>query len=116
MFLPMVLNSANPLLNEKYAGILMNINNTSKQYGLTITAEDAKNIVEVRNTVLRNYGRVDLGIAAARGRGIETAAGGQHSARDDQGRNRVGETFHHARAPGDFYRQRPVNMQVYIKF
>ncbi len=64
MFLPMLLNSANPLLNEKHVGILMNINNTSRQYGLTITAEDARNIVEVRNTVLRNYGRVDLGIAA----------------------------------------------------
>lgn len=58
----MVLNSSNPLLINKYAGDLLAINETTKQYGLILTEQDAKNIIEVRNSVLCSYGRVDLGI------------------------------------------------------
>ncbi len=41
---------------------LLQTNTQSEQYGLTITAEEAKEIIECRNDVLKNYGRVELEI------------------------------------------------------
>lgn len=66
MFLPLVLNNTNTLLSEKYAAELLQLNNITIQKGLIMTKEEATNVIYVRNTVLNNYGRVDLGIDATK--------------------------------------------------
>ncbi len=66
MFLPLVLNNTNTLLMEKYAAELLQLNNLTVQKGLIMTKEEACNVIYIRNTVLNNYGRVDLGIDATK--------------------------------------------------
>jgi len=61
MLLPMVLNSVNPLLKETYMDELLKSNERTKEYGLVLTAEEAKKIIEARNNILHSYGRVELG-------------------------------------------------------
>ena len=62
MLLPMVLNLINPLMKEMHIGELLKTNEKTKDYGLVLTAEEAKNIIEVRNNVLHSVGRVELGL------------------------------------------------------
>lgn len=66
MLLPMVLNSINPALRERYAGELLRLNEFTGEYGLLLSPEEAQGIIETRNAVLSSHGRVDLGIEVAR--------------------------------------------------
>jgi len=59
------------MLEKRYIGELLEINKRTKEYGLVLTAEDAKGLIEVRNAALRNFGRVELGIDVTK-RLIET--------------------------------------------
>lgn len=62
MLLPKALNSVNPLLKETYIDALLKINQETEEYGLVLSPEEIKNIIEVRNKVLDAYGRVELGL------------------------------------------------------
>ena len=67
MLLPAVLNSIAPMLMEKYVRNLLECNEKTKDYGLKLTLEEAKSIIDTRNNALLSHGRVDLGIDAAMG-------------------------------------------------
>ncbi|MDP4180525.1 MAG: DUF6323 family protein [Bacillota bacterium] len=67
MFLPMVLNSLNPLLKETFVNELLKCNERTKDYGLVLTPEGAESIIEARNNILNSLGRVDMGIEVALG-------------------------------------------------
>ena len=43
---------------------ILEINDQSAKYGLTLTHEDALEIIETRNLALQNYGRVELDMDA----------------------------------------------------
>ncbi len=66
MFLPIVLNNSNPMLLENYIHELLSINEITGEKGLVLNREDAKNIIEFRNTTLNNYGRVDFSLQATK--------------------------------------------------
>ncbi len=40
---------------------IVKINDESQEYGLRLSEEDAKELIEVRNDTLKNYGRVEVG-------------------------------------------------------
>lgn len=67
MLLPGVLNSISPLLEEAVISELLQTNEKTKEYGLVLSAEEIKNLIEVRNHVLHSCGRVELGIEVTRG-------------------------------------------------
>jgi len=60
--LPIFFDSMNASLKEIRINDILQTNQESQRFGLIITAEEAKEMVEVRNNVLKSYGRVDLGI------------------------------------------------------
>ncbi len=67
MLLPAMLNSVTPMLMEKYTRELLELNHKTKGYGLVLTLEDAKCLIEVRNKALCNFGRIELGIEVTKG-------------------------------------------------
>lgn len=66
MNLPIIFGSMEKILEEIQINELLQINQESKKYGLILTAEEAKEIIEVRNEVLQSYGRVELDIGVTR--------------------------------------------------
>ena len=62
MFWPIIFDSMNKVLEEIQINEILEINEESKKYGLILTAEEVKEIMEVRNRVLKSCGRVELGI------------------------------------------------------
>jgi hypothetical protein len=58
--LPLVLSSLDLVLKDILINEIMQLNNKSRKYGLILSAEDAREIIEARNRVLRSYGRVEL--------------------------------------------------------
>lgn len=52
--------------NEIYAGELMELNEKSAEHGLVLTREQALELIETRSTALRDTGRVEIGIGAAK--------------------------------------------------
>lgn len=66
MFLPIIFNSMGTVLNETQVNEILQTNEEAKKYGLILTVQDAKEIVEVRNRVLQSYGRIELDIGVTR--------------------------------------------------
>ena len=66
MNLPIIFNSMDNVLKELQVNELLQFNEESKEYGLMLSAEEAKEIIEVRNEVLQNYGRVELDIGVTK--------------------------------------------------
>ncbi|MDF2984991.1 MAG: hypothetical protein K0R50_501 [Eubacterium sp.] len=66
MFLPMVLNNSNPMLEEKYIQELLSINEFTEGNGFTLSTEDAESIIEFRKTTLNSHGRVDYSLQATK--------------------------------------------------
>ncbi|WP_425446511.1 DUF6323 family protein [Dethiothermospora halolimnae] len=60
MSLPIIFNSK--AIKESYVTELLKSNKKIKKYGLTLTSKEVSKIVEVRNDILENYDRVELGI------------------------------------------------------
>lgn len=48
------------LVNQDALDQLLKTNNKTKQYGLVLTGDEAREILEARNQSLRNHGRVEL--------------------------------------------------------
>lgn len=61
MFLP-ILSLQNQLMKVTYAHQLLELNEKTKAYGLTLTEEDAKHGIEARSRTLKSYERIKLGI------------------------------------------------------
>jgi hypothetical protein len=66
MRLPSILNSADSLTQEAYIVELLKSNQKTKRFGLSMTAIEIKNMLEARNQVLHEYGRIELGIEATK--------------------------------------------------
>lgn len=60
MNLPNIFNFNLTKLSESYVNELFKINEQINENGLSITLEDAKQIINTRDRVLNNYGRVEL--------------------------------------------------------
>lgn len=55
-----IFNLEQSLLNEAYINELLEVNEETKKNGLVLTLEDVKQIIKVRNKVLKSYGRIEL--------------------------------------------------------
>lgn len=55
-----LLNFGPSVLNEANINELLEVNEEIKKDGIVLTLEDAKQIINVRNKVLKGYGRVEL--------------------------------------------------------
>lgn len=55
-----VFNFDQSILGEEYINELLQINEETKENGLVLTLEDVKQIINARNKVLKNYGRIEL--------------------------------------------------------
>lgn len=60
MSLPSIFNFTELMMGETYINELLETNKETKEYGLALTIEDVKQIINVRNKILNNYGRVEL--------------------------------------------------------
>ena len=62
MKLPRLLRSINASMQETFMIELLEVNQKTKEYGLSLTAGEINALMAFRNQVLHNYGRVELGI------------------------------------------------------
>lgn len=62
MFLSRIFNAIQQSPSSKTMGELLDLNEKTKEHGLVLTPEDVKTVVVSRNKVLRDHGRVELGI------------------------------------------------------
>lgn len=62
MFLSRLFNSINISVEEKVVTELLEMNHKTKEFGLILTPDQVRTMVAVRNKVLHDYGRVELGI------------------------------------------------------
>jgi hypothetical protein len=62
MFLSRIFNSINISIQEKVVSELLELNQKTREYGLILTPDQVQNMMAVRNKVLHDYGRVELGI------------------------------------------------------
>lgn len=60
MNLPNIFNFEQTMLSEVYINELLQTNEETKKYGLELTLEDSLQIINTRNKVLKNYGRIEL--------------------------------------------------------
>ncbi|MBC7960260.1 MAG: hypothetical protein H7X94_10365 [Vallitaleaceae bacterium] len=60
MQLPDIFNQNSPVIVQKQIQELLLFNDDSKRYGLTITPQNALEIIQERNLTLRNVGRIEL--------------------------------------------------------
>lgn len=66
MFLT-ILDSQNQLMKEKiYLNQLVELNEKTKTYGLSLSQEDAMHIIDARVQTLKSYERIELGINATK--------------------------------------------------
>lgn len=61
---------------------IVNINEKSIDYGLTLTSEDAKELICTRDEILRSYGRVEVG-SGVLGKIIETFCDSRYILKDN---------------------------------
>lgn len=66
MSLPVIFDSIENVLMEIHINEMLKTNEESRKYGLWLSAQDAKEIIETRNHVLQNYGRIELDIRVTR--------------------------------------------------
>jgi hypothetical protein len=66
MNLPSLFNSMGSVMKEIQTNEILKTNEETRKYGLTLTAEEATEIVEVRNHLLQSYGRIELDMEATK--------------------------------------------------
>lgn len=66
MPLPTIFDSLSTFLQENLHNQILEMNTESAQYGLTLTATDAQELIEARHEVLQSFGRVELDIEVIR--------------------------------------------------
>lgn len=62
MFLSRVFNSVNISVQKQVVAELLEMNHKTKEFGLVLTPNQVQNMMTVRNKVLQDYGRLELGI------------------------------------------------------
>lgn len=60
MNFPNIFNLSKSILSEACTNELLQLNEETKNYGLELTLEDVKQVINTRNKVLKSYGRVEL--------------------------------------------------------
>ena len=82
MISPIILSSLNSNLEVIQEQELLELNQNSSAYGLTLNKEDIKEIINSRNNTLKSYGRIELDINVTKSI-IENLYKSQYTDRDD---------------------------------
>ena len=82
MISPIILSSLNSNLEVIQEQELLELNENSRPYGLTLNKEDIKQIINSRNNTLKSYGRIELDINVTKSI-IENLYKSQYTDRDD---------------------------------
>jgi len=82
MISPIILSSLNSNLEVIQEQELLELNENSRSYGLTLNKEDIKEIINSRNNTLKSYGRIELDINVTKSI-IENLYKSQYTDRDD---------------------------------
>ena len=82
MISPIILSSLNSNLEIIQEQELLELNEKSNMYGLTLNKEDIKEIINSRNNTLKNYGRIELDINVTKNI-IENLYKSQYTDKDD---------------------------------
>lgn len=62
MLLPRKFSALDSSMQEKYVVEILEMNQKTKEYGLSLTSKEVSNMIAARNKALHDYGRVELGI------------------------------------------------------
>ncbi|MBA4601009.1 DUF6323 family protein [Thermoactinomyces mirandus] len=62
MFLPRIFNEIGISVQRKRLSELLALNEKNKEFGLVLTPDEIKDMIKARNKVLRDMGRVELGM------------------------------------------------------
>lgn len=82
MISPIILKSLNSNLQTKQENEILNLNEESQIYGLTLNQEEVKEIINSRDNTLKNYGRIELDIGVTK-MIIENLYKSQYTDKDD---------------------------------
>ena len=82
MISPIILSSLNSNLEVIQEQELLELNQNSSAYGLTLNKEDIKEIINSRNNTLKSYGRIELDINVTKSI-IENLYKSQYTDRDN---------------------------------
>ena len=82
MISPIILKSLNSNLQTKQENEILNLNEKSQIYGLTLNKEEVKEIINSRDNTLKNYGRIELDIGVTK-MIIENLYKSQYTDKDD---------------------------------
>ena len=82
MISPIILKCLNSNLQIKQENEILDLNEKSQIYGLTLNKEDVKEIINSRDNTLKNYGRIELDIGITK-MIIENLYKSQYTDKDD---------------------------------
>ena len=82
MISPIILKSLNSNLQITQENEILDLNEKSQIYGLTLNKEDVKEIINSRDNTLKNYGRIELDIGITK-MIIENLYKSQYTDKDD---------------------------------
>lgn len=82
MISPIILKSLNSNLQITQENEILDLNEKSQVYGLTLNKEDVKEIINSRDNILKNYGRIELDIGITK-MIIENLYKSQYTDKDD---------------------------------
>ena len=82
MISQIILKSLNSNLQITQENEILDLNEKSQIYGLTLNKEDVKEIINSRDTTLKNYGRIELDIGITK-MIIENLYKSQYTDKDD---------------------------------
>jgi hypothetical protein len=68
MFLSRIFNSLNSSIEELAVVQILELNEKTKEYGLILTPDEVRQMMNTRNQVLNNYGRVELSVHVLKNR------------------------------------------------
>ena len=82
MISPIILKSLNSNLQVTQENEILDLNEKSQMYGLTLNKEDVKEIINSRDNTLKSYGRIELNISITK-MIIENLYKSQYTDKDD---------------------------------
>ena len=82
MISPIILKSLNSNLQITQENEILNLNEKSQMYGLSLNKEDVKEIINSRDNTLKSYGRIELNISITK-MIIENLYKSQYTDKDD---------------------------------
>ena len=82
MISPIILKSLNSNLQITQENEILNLNEKSQMYGLSLNKEDVKEIINSRDNTLKSYGRIELDISITK-MIIENLYKSQYTDKDD---------------------------------